>query len=162
MKKIGFLALMLVFGTNCVGQTLTIANLPLGATWTVPTLSSSVTTAGKDYVVYGETSVVAQTTLMINALLFWTVNVQLSTTTNWNPRLKVYVVRTGNGTGGAILNGGTTYKEVTTTTQAFFSGSLGLNYARDNVPVQYKIEGMSVMLPAKTYTTTIVYTVSGI
>ena len=161
MKK--YILLLIVFLINSVAfAQITITNGAAGATWTVPTLSSSVTTAGKDYVVYGETSVVAQTTLKINALLFWTVNVQLSTTANWNPGLKVYVVRTGNGTGGAILNGGTTYKEVTTTTQAFFSGSLGLNYARDNVPVQFKIEGMSVMLPAKTYTTTIVYTVSGI
>ena len=162
MKKLAFITLMLFLAERGFGQSLSIANLPLGATWTVSTLTSSVTKAGKDYVVYGETSLVAQTTLKINALLFWTVNVQLSTTANWHSGLKIYVIRTGNGTGGAILDGGLTYKEVTTMPQAFFSGNLGLGYARDNVPIQYKIEGMSVMLPAKTYTTTIQYTVSGI
>lgn len=132
-----------------------------GNTWSVPTLSSTITKAGKNYE-HIETSSASQTLFKVNALLAWSISAHLSSTSNWDSSLKLYVQRTGSGTGIAIVTGGTTYMQLTTTPQLFFSGLLNVLAHRDNIPVQYKIEGLSVMLPVKTYTTTITYTISGL
>ena len=121
----------------------------------------SITKAGKNYE-HIETSSASQTLLKVNALLAWSITAHLSATSNWDSSLKLSVQRTGNGTGIAILTGGTTYIQLTSTPQAFFSGLLNLTASRDNIPIQYKIEGLSVMLPVKTYTTTVTYTISGL
>ena len=143
------------------GQTLSIANLPQGAAWAVPA-PTTITKAGKDYDVTSVLSGVSHTTLKVNALLYWEIAVHQSVSANWHPSLKIYVQRTGVGTGGALLDGGGTPQLVTTSPTLFFKGLLGLSFARDQVPVQYRIDGISVMLPVKTYTTTIQYTVSGL
>lgn len=132
-----------------------------GSTWSVSTLSSTITKAGKNYE-HIETSSASQTLFKVNALLAWSISAHLSSTSNWDSSLKLYVQRTGNGTGIAIVTGGTTYIQLTSTPQLFFSGLLNVLAHRDNIPVQYKIEGLSVMLPVKAYTTTITYTISGL
>lgn len=142
----------------CCAQTISINS---GTTWSIPSPSPTITKAGKNYE-HIETSIASQTMLKVNALLGWTVRAHLSTTSNWDPSLKLYVQRTGNGTGIAILSGGTTYIQLTSTPQTFFNGLLNILAHRDNIPIQYKIEGLSVMLPVKTYTTTVTYTISGL
>ncbi len=132
-----------------------------GTTWSIPSLSSTITKAGKNYE-HIETSSASQTTLKVNALIGWSITAHLSATSNWDPSLKLSVQRTGNGTGIAILSGGTTYIQLTSSPQPFFSGLLNLLAHRDNIPIQYKIEGLSVMLPVKTYTATVTYTISGL
>ncbi|SEJ05412.1 hypothetical protein SAMN05216327_105498 [Dyadobacter sp. SG02] len=155
---------IIAFCITCLGsfaacaQTVTINS---GTTWSIPSLSSTITKAGKNYE-HIETSSASQTLLKVNALIGWTLTAHLSTTSNWDSSLKLYVQRTGNGTGIAILSGGTTYMQLTTTPQVFFTGLLNLLAHRDNIPIQYKIEGLSVMLPVKTYTATITYTISGL
>ncbi|QRQ99867.1 hypothetical protein [Dyadobacter sandarakinus] len=159
MKTLRFIWLLLLSGAAC-SQSVTISNSS-GSTWSVATLSSTITSAGKNYE-HVETSAASHSLFKVNALLGWTISVQQTATATWDPSLKLFVRRTGDGTGGAIINGGTTYIQVSSTTQSFFGGLLGLSFARDNVPVQYKIEGLSVTLPVKTYSTTILYTVSGL
>lgn len=139
-------------------QTLSINS---GTTWSVSSLSSTITKAGKNYE-HIETSSASQTLFRVNAAIAWSITAHLSTTSNWDSSLKLYVQRTGNGTGIAIVTGGTTYMQLTATPQLFFSGLLNVFANRDNIPVQYKIEGLSVMLPVKTYTTTVTYTISGL
>jgi len=142
-------------------QTLTINNGSAGANWTLSAPSSTITAAGKNYE-HIETTGLAHTLLKVNAALIWSVSIQQSGTSNWDPALKIYVRRTGEGTGGAILTGNTNYLQLTTTAQALVGGLLGLGFSRDDIPIQYKIEGLSVLLPVKTYTTTILFTVSGL
>ncbi|GGM95293.1 hypothetical protein GCM10010967_30890 [Dyadobacter beijingensis] len=132
-----------------------------GTSWSIPSLASTITKAGKNYE-HIETSSASQTLVKVNALLGWTVTAHLSSTSNWDSALKLSVQRTGNGTGIAILSGGTTYIQLTSTPQTFFTGLLNLTAHRDNIPIQYKIEGLSVTLPVKTYTTTVTYTISGL
>lgn len=159
MKKIVLLYITCLFITGASAQSVTVIN---GTNvWSIPTLSSTITKAGKDYE-HIETSSTAQTLLRVNSLLVWTVSAHMSTTSNWDSALKLFVQRTGNGTGLAILSGGTTYMQLTSSPQQFFSGALNLGGNRDNIPIQYKIEGLSVTLPVKTYTATITYTISGI
>jgi len=142
----------------CRAQTIVINS---GNTWSIPSLSATITKAGKNYE-HIETSGASHTLLKVNAIVGWSISAHLSTTSNWDSSLKLYVQRTGNGTGIAILSGGTTYIQLTSTPQVFFTGLLNLTASRDNIPIQYKIEGLSVTLPVKTYTTTVTYTVSGL
>ena len=160
MKKYILFLVVILMNSFAYAQ-ITITNGAAGATWTVPTLSSTITHAGKNYE-HVESSGASHTLLKVNAVLVWAVSVSQTNTSNWDAGLKLYVRRTGDGTGGAILLGGTTYIQLTAANQGFFSGLLGLGFSRDNVPVQYKIEGLSVLLPVKTYTTTILYTISGL
>jgi hypothetical protein len=145
-------------GFAASAQTISINS---GTTWSIPSLSSTITKAGKNYE-HIETSSASQTLLKVNALLTWSITAHLSSTSNWDSSLKLYVQRTGNGTGIAILSGGTTYIQLTSTPQTFFGGLLNLLAHRDNIPIQYKIDGLSVILPTKTYTTTVTYTISGL
>ncbi|KAA0992840.1 hypothetical protein [Dyadobacter aurulentus] len=156
MKNI--ICILILLSGPVFGQSISINS---GNTWTLPSPSVLVTTAGKNYE-HIETSPTSQTLIRVTSLLLWSVSVQMTNTSNWDPSLKLFVRRTGDGTGSAILGGSNNYIQLTTANQAFFWGLLSLGFNRDNVPVQYKIEGLSVTLPVKTYTTTIQYTITGL
>lgn len=79
--------------------------------------------------------------------------------TDWHPDLEIYIRRTGDGAGyggGNYVSGGNNYMPVKNENQRFYEGGR----ARMDVPVQYMIRNVSVTMPAKTYSTTIVYTVT--
>lgn len=158
MKKNILFCIVFLMSSAAYAQTISVTS---GTTWSIPTLSSTITSAGKNYE-HIETSAASQTLIKVNAVLVWSVSVQQIVSSNWNSNLIVSVRRTGDGTGGAIMLGTLNYIPLTATSQAFFSGLLGLGFSRDNVPIQYKIEGLSVTLPVKTYTTTIQYTITGL
>lgn len=84
----------------------------------------------------------------------WRVDVRRSDT-NWHPNFVLSVRRTGDGTGGGVVSGGTVYQAITTTDAEFFSGTGD----RSNIPIQFKLEGMSIQVPPSNYSTTVVYTV---
>ena len=78
---------------------------------------------------------------------------------DWHSDLDLSVRRTGNGSPfffNGNITGGTNYQQITTSNQQFFSGTR----TRLNIPIQYQISGVSVLLSAKTYETTIIYTVT--
>ncbi len=85
----------------------------------------------------------------------WRVDVSKSDT-NWHANFLLYVQRTSDGTGSpSHISGGTTYQEVTDTDQSFFNGERD----KSNIDVQLKLEGVSILVPDDTYTTTVTYTV---
>lgn len=136
-----------------------------GSDWTVTSLSSAstITKAGKNYEpTASELSLSTQTYIKVSALLAWGIRIQQTSTLNWDTSLKIYAQRMGDGIGGAAISGGTTPVEVSTQIGTFFTGSLNLGFSKESIPIQYKITGLSVLLPAKTYTTTITYTVYGL
>ena len=77
---------------------------------------------------------------------------------NWHPSLDFYVRRTGNGNGAATstITGGTSYLLLSTFDQVFFTGFR----RRLDVPIQYRIEGISLTIPSGNYSTNIIYTVT--
>lgn len=86
---------------------------------------------------------------------------------NWNTAgLQLFVKRTGSGTGGgtslllvpSAINNGLTYQQITTSDVQFFDGYNFGNSTRSGIPIQYQITGVSVLVPAATYSTTITYT----
>jgi hypothetical protein len=159
MKKSICFCVACLLAATAFGQSISINS---GSAWSISPLSSTISKAGKNYE-HVETSIASHTLLKVNAVVVWTVHVHQSVTSNWDSSLKLSVQRTGTGTGLAILSGGTSYIQLSSTSQPFFSGLLTLfSGNRDNIPIQYKIEGLSVMLPVKTYTTTVMYTIKGL
>lgn len=84
----------------------------------------------------------------------WRVDIRRTDTT-WHGDFGLHVKRTGDGTGGGSISGGTAYQEVTTSDGAFFSGAGD----RTDVPIQLKLTGVSVQVAPDTYSTTVTYTV---
>jgi hypothetical protein len=79
--------------------------------------------------------------------------------TNWDSNLELEVRRSGSGTGGSLrknkITGGTNFTRVNNMPSNFFSGRA----VRNDVPIEYRINGISVLIPADDYETTIYYTV---
>ena len=86
----------------------------------------------------------------------WRMDVK-KTITTWHANLYLYVKKTNLGTSGKghVHNDGETYQEVTDTNQSFFTGTGD----RAGITVQEKLDGVSVAVPAATYSATVVFTV---
>ncbi len=129
--------------------------------WSVSLPSNTISEAGNDYSM-NLTSMTNQTIIDINTL---------STTTNWrvdvnqqdsfwNNSLTIWIRKTGDGVGVAGSNispiGSIPFFQLANMGQAFFSGVK--NFV--GIPIQYEIRGLSVLIPASTYNTTVVYTIT--
>lgn len=89
----------------------------------------------------------------------WRVKIHKSDV-KWNSILVIQARRTGNGTANTSRNneyisGGTNFQNVTNVPVTFFSGGA----VRDDIPISYKINNISVLIPADDYETTIYYTI---
>ncbi len=77
----------------------------------------------------------------------------------WNNELKVDIRRSGDGEPGSRFNnwiaGGTNFQTLTAMPITFFEGGA----VRNNVPVEFRINNISVLIPADEYETTIYFTV---
>lgn len=89
-------------------------------------------------------------TLLVNT---WTVDVHRSDL-NWHGDLTISAKRTSAGSGGSV-SGGTTYREISTTSAYFFQGEGEVT----DIDLQFKVQGVSVALDSTQYTSEIVYTV---
>ena len=84
----------------------------------------------------------------------WRVDVR-RVDTNWPSAFTLFVRRTGAGLGGGYVAGGSDYQAIGRSSDQFFFGSGHRNF----VPLQFKLEGLSVRVPPDVYSTTIIYTV---
>ncbi len=125
------------------------------------------TEAGSDYALSYVESAADQTKVTITHLSLllptFTISVRHTPAEPWPAGLVLKTKRTSGGEGLnlASLSGGVSYITLTNTDQVYFSlgGLLSLT-AVNNVAIQYRIEGISVLLPVKNYATTVIYTVS--
>jgi len=85
---------------------------------------------------------------------YWGVDVSRDNS-QWNNNMHLDVRRSSGGFGFGSISGGTSYQEVTTSTQIFFTG---VSF-RLWIGFQYRLRGVSVAVPAGTYVTTVTYTV---
>lgn len=75
---------------------------------------------------------------------------------DWHPNLELQLRRTSGGTNSNFnIYNGESFQTVTDN-YSFFFNTYG---DQDNVPIQYKINGISVLLPVQDYTATVVFTV---
>jgi hypothetical protein len=132
--------------------------LTVTGNWSLSISASSLTEAGNDFTgTY--TSASTQTYIDVDVKKKndnWRIDVRKSDI-NWNPALILSVRRTGNGnSSGPAPNGGTTFIQLTNSNQEFFRGR------KDNpdIPVEYRLSGISVTIPAQSYSTTVIYTLT--
>ena len=72
----------------------------------------------------------------------------------WNDDVDLWIVRTSDGTGGTVT-GGTSYVQVTTSDQTFFSGSDDVS----GIACRLRLTGVSIAVPPGSYGTTVWLTV---
>ncbi|WP_341227340.1 hypothetical protein [uncultured Arcticibacterium sp.] len=131
--------------------------------WSETVSSNEISEAGLDYA--GTlTSDAAQSSISFSGgkfLGFYFVSVSKEEI-DWDSRLSVWIRRTGDGNGSpfATISGGTNYMELSDSEQTFYSGWNATGGTRRNVPVQYQMRGVSVVIPAKSYLLNVTYTLS--
>jgi hypothetical protein len=84
----------------------------------------------------------------------WRVDVR-KVDTDWHGDLILYIRRTSDGSGSGSIAGGTSYQQISSTYQEFFSGNLG----RSGVAAQLMLDGVSAGIGCGNYLTTVYYTV---
>lgn len=167
MRKLIFI--LLLFSPECRCQSISATG-----SWTP--VVTPITEAGNDYGASPQSA--ANQTLMsiaMPSLLFgllanhYTVTVRRADSgPNWDTAgLQLQVRRTGDGAGGGSglftvsdISGGMAYQQITTASLYFFEGN---NYGptpRINIPVQYQITGVSVLVPVANYSATVTYTLA--
>ncbi|MEJ2628548.1 MAG: hypothetical protein P8078_08335 [bacterium] len=86
----------------------------------------------------------------------------------WHTDLLIDARRTGDGICNQTnysISGGTNYTNITDTDAEFFSGQISGNlgwvgsFSVTDIPIQYRIRGVSATLPSQAYSTTIYYTI---
>ena len=158
MKKL-FLLIFTVLLTNHVkSQTLTVTG-----GYTVTLATTNIAEAGNNYPNGSLNSNTNQTLMTVrsasNSVAF--VYIQKSDT-SWDSRLTISARRTGTGTGSTNFSttNGTALLPITNTPQYFFEVRPGSGTQVSNIPIQYSTTGFTVLLPVKSYTTTLLYTVT--
>ncbi len=168
---------ILLLLTLCL-STMCSAQLTLNGQWDLILSSTDITEAGLDYPNQFQSST-NQTELtwsssLFNPLLTCVVNINnyrvnlRKININWDPALTMSIRRTGDGTPDALItnpttlallnssvSNGTIYQEIQDTDIEIvrFRG------CRNDIPFQFKLEGMSVTLPVETYSITLMYTI---
>lgn len=147
---------------SALAQTCTFVGTP----WTLNVTSADVTDAGLN-VTSSYTSASDQTEFN----LYYGFLTELFNNYSWNVRVQLasgslpsgvslQIRRTGDGTPRWVtgpITGGTGWITIPTSgSVAFFNGSRG----REDVPLQYRFQGVSVTVPAGSYTPEITFTVT--
>lgn len=146
-----------------ISQVASAQTLSVSGSWVVSVPASTITEAGSDYT----QAISSSDNQSLISLVPGTNNGQNKNGTwhmviskedgDWDSRLTILARRTGTGIPLASNNsitGGTSYMAISSSYSVFFSGRGAYN----NIPIQYQVFGLSVLLPVKAYTTTIVYT----
>lgn len=119
------------------------------------TVSASNLEAGKD-ITRTHTSSTSQVYLSVAYDDDWVVSVRKSDV-NWDDTLILQIMRTGDGyTYDGSISDGESWKRIRDNDRDFFEGDDDVYF----VPLQYRIRKASVLIPADTYETSVIYTVT--
>lgn len=154
--------IFLFLGIQAKSQTLTVS----GSNWTVPI--SPVVEAGNNYQTTYESAtdqilLAASVPLLLGS---GKVSVHYQPNPSWNNSLILSAKRTGNGTTLCLLctlTGGTAYLPLTQTAVELFRIQAVLALASySNIPIQLQLSGVSVTVPASSYQSRVVFTISAL
>ncbi|OCK52446.1 hypothetical protein BA768_12060 [Chryseobacterium sp. CBo1] len=143
-------------------RTLTVG----GNNWTVTI--PSITEAGTNYAGTYESAanqilLTASVPLLLGS---GKVSVHYEANPTWNSSLILNARRTGDGTTVCVLcsiSGGTTYQPIgLTDVELFRIVAIATLASYSNIPIQLQLSGVSVTVPAATYNSRIVFTISEI
>jgi hypothetical protein len=132
------------------------ATLTVTGSWTVSIGQANLSGAAGSDLTSTYASSTSAATMGVSAFLQnWRIDVYRQDTT-WNAALHIWVKRTNNGTSGTgTYSGGTTFLDLTTTSQTWMTGS----GSRSGFTLQFQLTGVSCAVPAASNSTTIVYTI---
>ncbi|MFT5885818.1 MAG: hypothetical protein ACI9IP_002280 [Arcticibacterium sp.] len=153
MKCLTYIAVLVLFSFSSIAQSITVTG-----SWYASVPATTVTEAGNDYDSgFFLESTTNQTEVKINTssgsgTKTWVVSVS-KLDVNWDSRFVLAAKRTGDGTGSGLTLG-TSYITLTNNNQIFFRGENNVN----KIPIQYKLSGISVLIPSGDYSTNVVYT----
>lgn len=144
-------------------QVASAQSFSVSGSWVVSVSASTITEAGSDYT-QAITSAANQSLMSLvpgtnngqNKNGIWQVYINREDG-DWDSRLTILARRTGTGTplsSNNSITGGTAYIAIPSSYAVFFSGRGSYN----NIPIQYQVSGLSVLIPVRAYTTTITYT----
>ena len=148
MKKLSLLIFFIFCTQNLKGQSISVTG-----DWNYTVPSTDITEAGEDFTGIYESNV-NQVSIDIQYNNKWEVSINKNDI-DWINDFKLSMRRTGEGLGSKKLKGGKNYKEIKNGVAKFFSGDKD----RFFIPIQFKIENVSVTIPVNTYIVEIVYTV---
>lgn len=139
--------MLLIFSTLSTAQTIRITG-----DWNFSIPSSDIKEAGEDFSGSYESNL-NQVYIDVESNKTWTVLVQKNNI-DWNNDLRIYVKRSGDGIGSKKVTGGKNYRRIRNKSNNFFKGDKDRLF----IPLQYKVDRVSVTIPANTYIVEIVYT----
>lgn len=161
--KSAFFVLLISFCHLQSQRTLTVG----GTNWTVTI--PSITEAGSNYTGTYESAtnqilLAASVPLLLGS---GKVSVHYEANPTWNSNLILHARRTGNGTTACLtcsITGGTTYITVplTTDVELFRIQAIVALASYTNIPIQLELSGVSVTIPATTYNSRVVFTISAL
>jgi hypothetical protein len=159
MQKTYLLIFYLFISKQVYTQSLTVSG-----GWNRTLATTNITQAGTNYAANGTlSSATNQSTINVSSAANSVAYVYISKSdVSWDSRLIISALRTGSGSGSANFSttNGTTALTISNVSQYFFEVRPGSGTQVLNIPIQYIIRGFTVLLPAKTYTTTLLYTVT--
>ena len=118
------------------------------------TVSTSNLEAGKD-ITGTHTSSTSQVYLSVAYDDDWVISVKKSDV-NWDDTLILQIIRTGDGYTYGSISDGESWKRIKDNDRDFFEGDDYVYF----VPLQYRIRKASVIIPADTYETSVIFTVT--
>ncbi len=151
-----FIFIIFIAISNCLfGQH---AAVSVTGSWDKSFNELDITDEGNDYAGTYE-SMAAQTVITITSNnqhkpITVYVNKKIDVTGEWHPNLDLQIKRTDNNNNNST--GGLAFQTITDNNSVFFYTKGWEN----KVPIQYRINGISVLLPVQDYTTTIYFTVT--
>lgn len=158
-KTILLLLFAYFFQQNLFAQ----VNLQVIGNWDYSLPITDILEAGNDFTGTYESNTsqvnlsITDGTILIGQDYNWRVDVRVGQE-DWHPNLDLSIRRTGDGVtvNDGMIVGGEVYQTLTTVNQTLMEG----NKNRTLIPVQYQLRNVSVTIPAKTYYTTVIYTVT--
>lgn len=163
IKPIVFFIALLLFEDMQSQRTLTVS----GTNWSVNI--PAITEAGNNYAGTYES---AANEILLGATVPLVlgngkVSMHYEADPVWHPNLILNARRTGNGTSSCTtctITGGTTYTNIplTTDVELFRIAAVLALASYTNIPVQLQLTGVSVTIPAATYSSRIVFTISAL
>jgi hypothetical protein len=167
MRKVLYMALFI----NILSMAANAQKIKATGGWNNVVSTTTVTEAGNNYPVSVTTSLASQTFIDLESLqgaATGTANtkryeVEVSGTgIVWNANLQLKVLRTSDGVMGGgfptgTISGGTSSIDVSNNPVLFFNGTVKKEDNNNGINVQYELSGFSVLIPAGTYTMSVVY-----
>ncbi|REH45844.1 hypothetical protein C7448_10996 [Tenacibaculum gallaicum] len=146
-------------------QTITVS----GGGWTPAISSSDILDAGSDYntnvssnTEHSTINITGTSLLCLGILVAPDYQIRINRQdNNWNNLLQLFLRRTGDGEPtllclGCFIENGNNYIEIESIDKYFFN----IRGCYSNVPIQYELRGLSVLIPPDNYSTEVIYTIT--